>query len=107
MSYILDDLLSYPIDIATSGDNTILSAISGEKVYIHGMWLWANDTVTITFKEAAGTKLAGAMALVAQDCPCWDIGDIPWFVTTVSTPFIINLSAAVQLSGIVYYRQEA
>lgn len=98
-----DNLLSAIIDTATSGDNTIIAAVTGRKFAIFQMWLWINGTVTITLKNGAGANLIGPMACVAQNNPQWPHGDDPWFITSAGNAFIINLSGAVQVSGRVYY----
>ena len=98
-------ILSATIDTASSGDNTIVAAVSGEKISVFRLWLWSNGTVSVTIKDGAGTNLAGAMALVAQSDPKWPLSEEPWFTTTAGNAFILNLSDAIQVSGRVYYVQ--
>lgn len=94
------------INTASSGDNTIVAAVSGESVRVWKIWFWVNGTVSVTIKDGAGTNLTGAMAMVAQNEFVRNLDEtIPWFVTTAGNAFIINLNGAVQISGRVYYTQ--
>lgn len=102
-SALHDNLLSVAIDDAASGDTTIISATAGRKITIFRLWLWSNGTVTATLKDGASTNLAGPMALVAQNFIKFDHEDDPWFTLTAGNAFIINLGAAIQVSGRVYY----
>ena len=100
-------IASAVINIASAADNTIVSAVSGEIVRVWKIWFWVNGTVSVTIKDGT-TSLTGAMAMVAQNefnRPLDEV--VPWFTTTAGNAFVITLSGAVQVSGRVYYTQQA
>lgn len=95
-------VISAPINIAASGDNTVIALAAGKQIIIHQLLLVAAGAVSIKMKDGASTDLTPAMSLLAST-PLWlDAGE-PWFVTTAGNAFIINLSGAVQVSGRIYY----
>ena len=102
-------LLQAKIDTASSGDNTIVAAVAGTKVFVYALWLWGGGAVSVTIKDGAAINLSGAMLLAAGSNPKWDFNLVeePWFTTTSGNAFVINLSGAVQVSGRVYYAQVA
>ena len=100
-------ILTAAINTASSGDNTIVAAVSGEKVQVWKIFFWVNGTVSVTIKDGASTSLTGAMAMVAQNEFYKRLDEtIPWFTTTAGNALVINLSGAIQISGRVYYTQQ-
>ena len=96
------------IDTASSGDNTIVAAVSAETIKVWKIFFWVNGTVSVTIKDGAGTNLTGAMAMVAQNqFNKWLDETVPWFVCTQGNALVINLGSAIQISGRVYYTQQA
>lgn len=95
------------INISASGDNTIVAGVAAQRVYVLRLFLWSNGIVNVQIKDGAGTNLTGAMALVAQSSQRYDFSDEPWFVTSNGNAFVINLSAAIQVSGVCHYVQIA
>ena len=92
------------ISISTSGDNSIVGAVAGQTTRVHRIFLVAAGAVNITFKDGASTSLTGALSLPAAGAGMvFDFSTEPWFVTSANSAFIINLSAAVQVSGRIYY----
>ena len=92
------------VNIATIARHEIVAATSGQRIHVFALWLWANGTTNATF-ESATTALAGPLSLIVQsyfDMPFNRAGE-PYLVTTVSEAFNISLSAAQQVSGVVYY----
>ena len=108
MSFLNDGIQSIVVNIAALGDNTIVAGVATQKVYVFALWLWSNGIVTATIKNGAGTNLTGGMALVAQSNPRFDIlqpNNEPWFITTAGNGLLINLGAAIQVSGCMLYKQ--
>lgn len=99
------------IDHAANGDNTIIAAVATKKIKVIGLFLVANAAVNVKIKNGAGTDLTGALAMDAQGAgfvlPISGTPDVTWFETSVNTALIINLSAAVQVSGSITYYEEA
>ena len=91
------------INASSSGDNTIVSGTASQTVRVHRLFLVVAAACTLKFKDGAGTDLTGAMTLNAGGAIMLDLSTDPWFVTSSGNGFVINLSAAVQCSGRVYY----
>lgn len=101
---------SVKIDTASSGNVELVAATSGETVYVCGYELIAGGTVSVQWITGTGTACAtnefdesGAMPLVANSglvsrSPFWT-----GLSGGASDAFCIELSAAVQVSGILYY----
>ena len=98
-------MTSASLNISSSGDNTVVSAQSGQTVRLHKLLLVAVGAVNVKFKDGAGTDLTPALPLQAGGSIVLDFDGEPWFVTSSGNALIINLSAAVQVSGRLYYTQ--
>lgn len=97
------------IDTATSGDNTIVAAASGRKIRVIAYTAIASGDVSIRWKSAS-TSLSGAMAVAANggaapsgagESPSGYIGLME---TAPGEALILNLSAAIQVSGHITYQ---
>lgn len=96
------------IDIAGSGDNTVIAAATGFRYLIRRLYLRAANTVTIKMRSAT-TDLSGAMPFVANDELMLDemySGQTPWFMTATGEAFNINLGGAVAVTGMVVYEKQ-
>jgi hypothetical protein len=91
------------ISAATSGDNTLVAGTAAQTIRVHRIFLVCNAAVNIAFKDGAATALTGTMNMLANGSFTLDMATDPWFVTTAGNAFVLNLSAAVQVSGRVYY----
>lgn len=95
------------INHAASGNNTLLAAVSGFKYKVRKLFLCTNASVNIKFMSGAN-DLTGAMAMALGEKLILDPDDDPWFTTNNNEALILNLSAAVQVSGrLIYDRVEA
>lgn len=93
------------ITSASSGDNTLIAAVSGKKIYVFAWNLSFSGTVNAKFTDgAAGTLLsglyygivnAGAGNSVPPPNALW--------VGSTNTALVLNLSAAVAVGGSVSY----
>lgn len=88
------------IDTASSGDNTIIAAVTGKSIQVHRIKFLLNSQTTVTFKDGT-TALSGAEQCNSQ---ILDYDEEPWYKTTPGSAFTMNLGAAVQCSGTVWYR---
>lgn len=97
------------ISTSASGDTTLVTLVSAQRVKVYGLALIANGDVNVTFKSAAGTSISGSLPLgVKGNGFVLPINtSVSWFDTGVGNALIINLSAAVQVSGFLVYAQEA
>ena len=99
-------LTAASVSVAASGDNTLVAGVSAQTVRVFRLFLVVASAVNIQFKNAtAGTALTGVMTMTAGGSFVLDFSGEPWFVTAVAGAFVLNLSAAVQVSGAVYYTQ--
>lgn len=97
----LPHLLRLPINFSASGDNSIIPADSINRIVVHRIWLVCAGATNLTFKDNLASPAAVPMA--ANGGLTFDATGEPWLVTDVNTAFIIGSSAAVQVSGMVYY----
>ena len=91
------------ISAASSGDNTLIPAVSNHVLEIFKIWFVVASDVTIVFKHGS-TAYDGPVTMKAGGSFVLDEGEHPWFGTAVNEAFILNLSGAVQVSGRIYYR---
>lgn len=102
------DLLEVAINVSTSGDNSIVAASAANKVRVWAFWLKVNGSgtgVSLKWKDGAGTDFHPALPFNDKDG--WVMGMMggrPWFTSAViNTALLLNLSAAIQVSGRLYY----
>lgn len=96
------------ISAATSGDNTVVAAVTGSRIKVVSYVLVAAGLVTVKWKSGAATDLSGAMSLAANGgvaIPGQPSSHIAQ--TAAGQALVLNLSAAVQVSGHVAYFEEA
>lgn len=92
------------IDAASSGDNTLVAAVSGKKIRVLAAFLVAAGTVNARFESGAGgTALSGQMNLVANSGFTLPFSPVGWFETAATTLLNLELSAAVSTDGVVVY----
>jgi len=92
------------INISTSGDNTIISAETGKRHYILKLVIIAEGAVDIILKHGA-TAWTGPMKFADLTGLTLDLDNCP-LITGENEAFIINLSAAVTVTGFVMYFTE-
>jgi hypothetical protein len=92
------------IDVASSGDNTIVAAVTSKKIRILSVFLVAAGTVTVRFESGAGgTALSGQMNLIANTGFVLPFSPVGWGETAVTTLLNLELSGAVSVDGIICY----
>jgi hypothetical protein len=92
------------IDAATSGDNTILAAVTSKKIRVLSLFLVAAGTVNVRFESGAGgTALTGQMNLVANTGFALPYNPVGWFETAATTLLNCELSAAISVDGCLTY----
>lgn len=94
------------IDAAASGDNTLIAGLGGQTIRVFKMFFVCDSAVDLYFRDGtAGTALTGTMKMGPGGAFTLDLDDDPWFVTSASNAFVVNLSAAVGIRGRIYYTQ--
>jgi hypothetical protein len=93
------------INIAASGDNTVIAAVSGKQIIVYKMWFVTNAAVNVQFKDGASTAFNGfAVPFTGQGSSLtFQFDGKSYFETTAGNAFIINLSGATQITGRIYY----
>ena len=98
-------MLEVAFDEATDATHEVLAAVAGKRHYIYAIWLISDGTVDVT-PQSGATVLSGFISMVAQGKfeLLFNEQNIPWFTCGVNEAFQIDLSAAIQVSGRVYYK---
>jgi hypothetical protein len=92
------------IDAATSGNNTLLAAVTSKKIRVVSAFLVAAGAVNVRFESGAdGTALTGQMNLVANTGFVLPYNPSGWFETASGTLLNLELSAAVSVDGSLSY----
>lgn len=92
------------IDNATSGDNTIVSAVASKKIRVLSLFLVAAGAVNVRFESGAGgTALTGQMNLAANGGFVLPFNPVGWFETASNTLLNLELSGAVSVDGSLTY----
>lgn len=88
------------IDAATSGDNTILAAVTSKKIRVVSLYLVASAAVTVRFESgASGTALSGQMQLAANGGFVLPYNPVGWFETASGVLLNLELSGAISVDG--------
>lgn len=94
------------IDAATSGDNTIVAAVTGKKIRVHAAYLVASAAVTVRWESgASGTALSGQMQLAANGGFVLPYNSEGWFETAAATLLNLELSGAISVDGGLTYTE--
>ncbi len=96
---------------ATSGNNTLVAAVTGKKIKVLGLVLVAAGAVTVRLESGAGgTALTGVMSLTANGGLqlVWPMSEpgYPWVETAAGSLLNMELGGAVQVSGVIVYYTE-
>lgn len=92
------------IDHATSGDNTIVSAVASKKIRVLACFLVASGSVNARFESgASGTALTGQMNLTTNSGFVLPFNPVGWFETASNTLLNLELSGAVSVDGSIVY----
>lgn len=93
------------IAAASSGNNTLVAAVTGKKIRVLGFVLVGAGAVTAKFQSGAGgTDLTGAMTLAAASSVAVPPRETGCFETAAGALLNLNLSAAVAVAGFLVYR---
>lgn len=92
------------IDAATSGNNTIVAAVTGKKIRVLSAFVVAAGAVTARFESGAdGTALTGQMSLAANGGFVLPFNPVGHFETAAGVLLNLELSGAVSVDGSVTY----
>ena len=95
------------IAVAGSGDNVIVSAVSGKKLRVLNGFMIAAGDVDAYFVDGADTAKVGdgtnGMDLAANSGFTLPFSPVGWFETGSGQSLDLNLSAAVRVAGCITY----
>lgn len=92
------------IDNATSGDNTVVAAVTGKKIRVVQLLLVAAGTVTVRWESGTGgTALTGQMSHVDAAGEVLPFSPAGWFETAAGVLLNLELSGAVSVDGVLAY----
>ncbi len=91
------------INASASGDNTLVAAVSGSPITVWKAWFVNTAAVNFKFKDGAAIDFHPAAVLSGNGSVFFAYDGQPYFTTTLGNALILNLSGAVQCSGVVYY----
>jgi hypothetical protein len=96
------------INFTAGGDNTIVTGIPNQQIYVYKYFLVVGAAINLTFWDgpsASGTALTGPIDLAANEAMVFTFDTRPWYSVSLGNNFVINASNGSQVSGRVYYLQ--
>ena len=93
------------IDAASSGNNTVVAAVTGKKIRVLALVMTMTGTaVTIRFEDgASGTALAGQMQPTQGQTVTLPFNPVGWFETSAATLLNLELGGAQSVDGVLVY----
>lgn len=92
------------ISASSSGNNTIVAAVTSKKIRVLGYVLVANGAVNVKFQSAAGgTDKTGLLYLAANGGVASNFSPVGLFETVAGELLNLNLSGAVAVGGHLVY----
>lgn len=93
------------IDNATSGDNTLVAAVTGKRIRVLSLFVIMTGTaVTIRFESGAGgTALTGQMQPTQGGGFVLPFNPVGWFETAAGALLNLELSGAQSVDGCLVY----
>jgi hypothetical protein len=92
------------IDDATSGNNTIIAAVTGKRIRVISCFLIAAGAVNVRFESGAdGIALTGQMNLTTNSGFSLNFNAGGWFETAAGALLNLELSGAVSVDGCLSY----
>ncbi len=96
------------INDAATPNNTIIAAVAGIRIAVLGVMVMSDGNVDVRFEDgAAGTAFTGQMPLQVREGFVLPIGgpECYWWIGSTNTLLNLELSSAVNVHGIVAYRE--
>lgn len=89
---------------ATSGNNTLVAAVTNKKIRVLSLYAIAAGAVTVAFQSGAGgTALTGTASLAANGGIVLPFNEGGWFETAAATLLNMSLGGVIQVSGCLSY----
>jgi len=98
------NVIDTAINASSNGNNTLISATPGRQIWVLSWFLISGGIVNVTFQDGAGgTSLTGPIPLIANTGVACQHNPASWFQTSTGNLLNLNLSAGVQVSGVLTY----
>lgn len=97
-------LSSVVLNFSALGTSTIVTAVASQTTNVYRLFL-TNTTATTLFFQDSATSLSGPLNLSTNGSIVFDLSGEPWFTSTSSSNFNIQITATSQISGRLYYLQ--
>lgn len=101
------DLSVVAVSTAASGDTTLVSATASQTTRCYRLRLTAAGTVTAKITDGAAGTVLERFEMIAGQSVLLPLSDRPYHKGTANTAMILNLSAAIQVSGVYEYVKSA
>jgi hypothetical protein len=99
-------LTSTAVNIAASGDNTVIAASGSTVIRVYRLEFLCNGAVNVITKDVVNNITSEPVQNFASGGgKILDYDGEPWYTTAAGGSFGFNLSGAVQVSGRVWYTQ--
>ena len=107
MADVPAEIVDVVINISTGTTTTLVSAASGKRIKVWGIWVQSAGTQTMKFQDGTPTILIPVIDFAARERLFIQQNDIPypWFTTVAGAKLDVVTTQAVQLSGRLYYSQ--
>jgi len=90
------------VNQTTAGDLTLIPAVAGKTIKVYRVFLMSGVAGMLTPKDGA-TPFCGPLPFSANGGLIMDYDGKPWFTCSLGNAFVMNMSAAGQLSGRIGY----
>ncbi len=97
-------LRKVPINVAAGGPTVLVAGVAGKRISVYKVWYVAAADVNTKFVDGT-VDFHPAITIKANGSFVLDYDREPWFSAAPGNDFVINLSGAVQVSGVLYYTQ--
>lgn len=95
-----------PITFSSTGDNALVSAVSGKLIQVFQIFFTAAGATNLQFKDGvAGTALTGAMSFTTNQQFSLPYDTTPHFFASPGNAFVLNSSTGIQVSGVIWFTQ--
>lgn len=91
------------ISVSSSGDNTIVAAVTSKKLRVLAYVIVSDGTVAAKWRSSTTTDLTGAMSLLASSGVSTAYSPVGHFETAAGEALTLNLSAAIGARGHLTY----
>jgi hypothetical protein len=94
------------VNASAAGNNTLVAGVAGQTVRVFKMALTFSIGGVAIFQDGPSTALSGAMTFYYGASIVLDLDATnPWFLTSSSNGFVVNLANGASVQGVVYYTQ--